>query len=140
MLATLPTLLPMVPMVPTLTPMAPGTWARGLLMLSLRLMPLCSMAPMATLAPPVPMGPTLMPTPTWDKGPVHLPPYSCRTPYLFIQHVQQDRRQPMIVIRVSSSQPVTKRSSAPPTEAAGDTRGTRVIYIIHFLANKVVDV
>merc|ERR1719234_1521335 len=67
MLATLPTLLPMVPMVPTLTPMAPGTWARGLLMLSLRLMPLCSMAPMATLPPPtamatlatpVPMGPT----------------------------------------------------------------------------------
>merc|ERR1719234_1264946 len=129
----LPTLLPMVPMVPTLTPMAPGTSARGLLMRSLRLMLLCSMAPMATLPPPtamatlathVPMAPTLMPTgptPTWDKGPVHLPPYSCRTPYLFIQHVQQDRRQPMIVIRVSSSQPVTKRSSAPPTEAAGNT-------------------
>merc|ERR1719234_1960847 len=135
-------------MVPT--PMLPvaTTLARGLL----RLMLLCSMAPMATLPPPtamatmatpVPMAPTLMPTgptPTWDRGPVHLPPYSCRTHYLFIQHVQQDRRQPMIVIRVSSSQPVTKRSSAPPTEAAGDTRGTRVIYIIHFLANKVVDV
>merc|ERR1719234_2992916 len=130
--------------------MAPGTSARGLLMLSLRLTPLSSMAPMATLPPPsamatlatpVPMALTLMPkgpTPTWDKEPVHLPPYSCRTHYLFIQHVQQDRRQPMIVVRVSSSQPVTKRSSAPPTEAAGDTRGTRGIYIMHYSSNKAV--
>merc|ERR1719234_270727 len=118
MLATLPTLLPMGPMV------TPPT-------------------PMATLDTPVPMVPTLTPTgptPTWDKEPVHLPPYSCRTHYLFIQHVQRDIRQPMIVIRVSSTQPVTKRSSAPPTEAAGDTRGTRVIHIMHFTSNNVVDV
>merc|ERR1712003_250439 len=66
-----------VPMVPTLTPMEPDTLARGLLMLSLRLMPLSSMETMDTpdmldmLLPipldtldTVPMVPTLTPMET----------------------------------------------------------------------------
>merc|ERR1712081_31245 len=77
---TLPTL-----MMATLTPMVPGTWARGLLMLNQRLMRLFSTELMAMLATPplTPMDtlPTLTPmvatpmlmvpdiahTPTWDK-------------------------------------------------------------------------
>merc|ERR1712142_292338 len=73
-------------MVPTLTPMVPDTLARGLLMLSLRLMPLLSTATLDTLDTPdmldtllltpldtldtVPMVPTPTPmvlTPTLDK-------------------------------------------------------------------------
>merc|ERR1719342_1445898 len=79
---TLPTL---IPMVATLTPMAPGTWARGLLMLSQRLMPLFFMEltdmlatpPLTptdilpTLTPmvatPMLMEPDMALTPTWDK-------------------------------------------------------------------------
>merc|ERR1711920_1219922 len=74
---TLPTL---TPMVLTLTLMVLGTLARGLLMLSLRLMLLFSMETMDMLdmLPPtpmdtpdtVPMVPTptpMVPTPTWDK-------------------------------------------------------------------------
>merc|ERR1712003_569501 len=63
-LDTLPTT-----MVPTLTPMVPDTLARGLLMLSLRLMLLFSMETTDTLDT-VPMVPTLTPmvlTPTLDK-------------------------------------------------------------------------
>merc|ERR1719348_2266810 len=62
------------PMVPTPMPMVLGTWARGLLMPSPRLMLLFSMelmdtldmlppTPMDTLATPTPM----VPTPTLDK-------------------------------------------------------------------------
>merc|ERR1712228_817207 len=68
------------PMVLTLTPMVLGTLARGLLMLSLRLMLLSCMetmdmldmlppTPMATLdtVPMVPTPTPMVPTPTWDK-------------------------------------------------------------------------
>merc|ERR1712115_753555 len=84
---TLAMLLPLTPTdtPPTLTPMVPGTWARGLLMLSPRLMPLFSMELMAMLATPpltptytlptltpmvatpMLMEPDMAPTPTWDK-------------------------------------------------------------------------
>merc|ERR1719348_2412108 len=75
------------PMVPTLTPMAGGTLARGLLMLSLRRMPLSSMAdmdmlvthlpiPMDTLATPTDMGLT----PTLDK---HLLKNTSKNSYLY---------------------------------------------------------
>merc|ERR1712115_661436 len=84
---TLAMLLPLTPTdtPPTLTPMVPGTWARGLLMPSLRLMLLFSMELMAMLATPpltptdtlptltpmvaipMPMAPDLALTPTWDK-------------------------------------------------------------------------
>merc|ERR1719348_2333754 len=58
----LPTMVDM-PMVPTLTPMVPTTLARGLLMLSLRLMLMLSMVPMDThMLLPMPMD-MLLPTP-----------------------------------------------------------------------------
>merc|ERR1719347_2403576 len=76
------TLTTLTPMVATLTPMVLGTWARGLLMLSQRLMLLFSMAPMAMLAMLLPLIPTdtlptltpmvATPTPmvlgTWARG------------------------------------------------------------------------
>merc|ERR1719481_751677 len=57
------TLPPLTPMVLTLTPTVLGTLARGLLMLSLRLMPLFCTPTMDMLLPPTPMDTLPPPTP-----------------------------------------------------------------------------